>query len=103
MSAHHLPLSRAKAAEISIEYPPNSSKMMAKEDGDIVVIGCRKKHNTCELKGVMVSGHAELKHLFLTAVSNNDMRLVHKRRCHANVNILEEMGNNGAANGISGA
>ena len=93
-------LSKAKAAAISVEYPPNSIRMIAKRNGSIVMIGSRKKHNICELTDMKASKRNASEHVLFTAGKDDGMTVMRKRMCHAGVSILENMVKLGAAEGL---
>jgi len=75
-------LAKAQASGISIQYPPSSTKMIAKHGGNVVMNGCRKNHNICELVGMRTSNGRSNGYSFFNAVTNDVMKLMYKRTCH---------------------
>ena len=98
--ANLMSLSKAQAAGIRVEYPPNTIKMIAKKNGCVVMIGSRKEHNICELTGMKASNGNSLEHALFTAGKDDSMTLMHKRMCHSGVSVLENMIKLGAAEGL---
>lgn len=83
-------LSKAQAAGISVMYPPNSTKMIAKKNGSVVMIGSGKKHNICELTGMRASKRKAHKHVLFAAKEDRNTRM-NGRMSHIGVSEKENI------------
>lgn len=93
-------LSKAQEAGVAIEYPPATTKMIAKYNGQVIMVCSRKERILFELSGMRASKSDESDAVMFSAGKGDDIKLMHRRTCRTGTKTLEKMVRLEASDGL---